>query len=997
MQSTYKSILETDEMTVVSKYDPLTVDRTSYQSEADLENDFIRRLMTNGYERLVVKDENELINNLRDKIEKLNDIKFSDDEWARLFNEHISNPNLSIVDKTRTVQKDEIKTIKLDNGMSKNIKLLDKKMIFKNSLQVMNQYTNVGSVENRYDVTILVNGLPLVHCELKRRGVPLKEAFNQIERYQKESFWSNTGLFEFVQIFVISNGTFTKYYSNSTRWNVTDGKNDARRKRTSNSFEFTSFWADARNNPIYTLEDFTNTFLTKRNVLNILFKYCVLTVDDELLVMRPYQISATERIIQRIVIANNYHFQGSIKAGGYVWHTTGSGKTLTSFKTATLCRDLDFIDKVMFVVDRKDLDYQTIKEYDRFEKGCVSGNKSTAILKTQLENDNVKIVVTTIQKLNVFIKQNKGHNIYSKNVVMIFDECHRSQFGEAHKNIVKAFKKYFIFGFTGTPIFPENAVKTKNNFFATTEQTFGDRLHTYTIIDAIRDENVLRFLVDRVKTMKQKDIDDEEVESIDAEGALLADERINNNVNYILKAYKRKSKEGRFNSILATQSIPMAIKYYQAFKKNADNKLKVAIIYSFAENEDPDGIFMDDENNEDTSMLDKTAKDFLEDAIRDYNIMFGTNYDISGEKFQNYYKDVSLKMKSRELDLLIVVNMFLTGFDAKTLNTLWVDKNLKYHGLLQAFSRTNRIYNSVKAYGNIVCFRNLDKKIEESLSLFGNKDAGGLILLKDYDSYYNGFTDEKGLYHKGYKEIVEYLLNKYKAGILPTTKEEKRDFINTFNSLLNVMNILAVFEQFENERLIDDYLFQDYMSTYNDLKEEFKKDRKDKEKIDITDDIVFETELIRQFEIDIDYIIMLLENYKTSGDVEIIPTIKKLIASSSDLRSKKLLIEAFIENIDSVDNVQEEWAEFVRAKALEELEEIIKEYRLKHDGTYDLIEFALSIENLNTEGSKVDKIMPPVSIFDGKAKKKEIICERLQEYFEKYCGIVYKLRESNYL
>ena len=995
MQSTYKSIIETGEMTVVSEYDPLQVDRTSYQSEADLENDFIRRLIANGYERLFVKEE--LINNLRDKIETLNDIKFSNDEWKRLFDEHISNPNLSIVDKTRTIQKDEVKTIKLDNGMAKNIKLLDKKMIFKNSLQVMNQYTNVGSLENRYDVTILVNGLPLVHCELKRRGVPLKEAFNQIERYQKESFWSNTGLFEFVQIFVISNGTFTKYYSNSTRWNVTDGKNDARRKKTSNSFEFTSFWADARNTPIYSLEDFTNTFLTKRNVLNILFKYCVLTVDDELLVMRPYQISATERIIQRIIIANNYKLQGSIRAGGYVWHTTGSGKTLTSFKTATLCRDLDFIDKVMFVVDRKDLDYQTIKEYDRFEKGCVSGNKSTAILKSQLENDNVKIVVTTIQKLNVFIKQNKGHNIYSKNVVMIFDECHRSQFGEAHKNIVKAFKKYFIFGFTGTPIFPENAVKTKNNFFATTEQTFGDRLHTYTIIDAIRDENVLRFLVDRIRTMKQKDIDDEEVESIDAEGALLADERINNNVNYILKAYNRKSKEGKFNSILATQSIPMAIKYYQAFKKNPDNKLKVAIIYSYSENEDPDGIFMDDENNEDTSMLDKTSKEFLEDAIRDYNIMFGTNYDVSGEHFQNYYKDVSDKMKKRELDLLIVVNMFLTGFDAKTLNTLWVDKNLKYHGLLQAFSRTNRIYNSVKAYGNIVCFRNLDKRIEESLSLFGNKDAGGLILLKDYDSYYNGFEDEKGIVHKGYKELVEYLTGKFASNIIPLTIEDKKDFVNTFNQILNVMNILSVFERFENEQLIEDFMFQDYMSIYHDLKEEFRKNKKEKEKIDITDDVVFETELVKQFEINIDYILLLLENYKSSGNMEIIPTIKKLISSSSDLRSKKLLIEAFIENIDSVDNVQEEWAEFARKKAVEELEDIIKSFNLKHDETFNLIDFALSIENLNTEGSKLDKIMPPVSIFGGKAKKKEMIAERLNEYFDKYSGIVYRLNDSNYV
>ena len=731
--------------------------------------------------------------------------------------------------------------------------------------------------------------------------------------------------------------------------------------------------------------------------MKIITRYCVLTVDNELLVMRPYQISATERIINRINIAHNYKWQGNIKAGGYIWHTTGSGKTLTSFKTATLAKDLDFIDKVMFVVDRKDLDYQTIKEYDRFEKGCVSGNKSTAILKKQLEDNNCRIIVTTIQKLNVFIKQNKIHDIYTKNVVMIFDECHRSQFGEAHKNIVKAFKKYYIFGFTGTPIFPENAVKTKNNFFCTTEQTFGDRLHTYTIIDAIRDGNVLRFLIDRVRTMKSKtNMTDEEVESIDGEGALLSDERIEKNTEYIIKDYKRKSKDKRFNSILATQSIPMAMKYYKTFKK-ADTDLKFAIIYSYSENEDPDGIFMDDENNEDASALDGTSRDFLEDAIRDYNIIFGTSYDTSGEKFQNYYKDVSMRMKNKELDLLIVVNMFLTGFDAKTLNTLWVDKNLKYHGLLQAFSRTNRIYNTVKAYGNIVCFRNLDKRIDESLSLFGNKDAGGLILLKDYESYYYGWIDEQGIKHLGYKELVEYLLSKFNSTTIPLTDADKKEFINTFNAILNVMNILSVFDRFESEILISDYDFQGYMSIYNDLRDEFKKKRKDKEKVDIIDDIVFEPELVKQFEVNIDYILLLLEKYKETNDYTIIPTIKKLIASSFELRSKKMLIEAFIENIDSTDNVSEAWSDFVQKKAIEELNEIIVSKKLKKDETFELIEFSLKNEKLNIDGSKLDKIMPPISIFGGKAKKKEEISIILQEYFDKYCYIVYTLVGKNYL
>ena len=996
MQSTYKSIAEAEELTVATEYNPLNIDRSQYQSEADLENDFINRLVANGYERLIVNDEAELINNLRLQIEKLNDFKFSDDEWKRLFDEHISNPNLSIVDKTKTIQKDEVKTIKLDGGSSKNIKLFDRKMIYKNSLQIMNQYTNVGSRENRYDVTILVNGLPLVHCELKRRGVNLKEAFNQIERYQRDSFWANSGLYEFVQIFVISNGTFTKYYSNSTRWNMTDGKYLAKRKRTSNSFEFTSYWADQRNMPIYSLEDFSNTFLTKRNIVNIIAKYCVLTVDDELLVMRPYQIAATEKIINRITIANNYKLQGSIKAGGYIWHTTGSGKTLTSFKSATLAKDLPFIDKVMFVVDRKDLDYQTIKEYDRFEKGCVSGNKSTAILKSQLENDNTRIIVTTIQKLNVFIKQNKTHSIYSKNVVLIFDECHRSQFGESHKNIVKAFKKYFIFGFTGTPIFAENAVKTKNALFMTTEQTFGDKLHVYTIIDAIRDENVLKFLVDRVRTMKSKsDIEDENVESIDQEGALLADERIESNTRYIINAFKRKTKDGAFNSILATQSIPMAMKYYKAFKNNA-NPLRVAIIYSFSENEDPDGIFMDDENSDDTSQLDATSRDFLDAAIRDYNKFYGTNFDTSGERFQNYYKDVSKRMKEKQIDILIVVNMFLTGFDAKTLNTLWVDKNLKYHGLLQAFSRTNRIYDKVKSYGNIVTFRNLDKRIEESLSLFGNKDAGGLVLLKDYDSYYKGFIDEKGIPHKGYEELAYYILHRFDSNTIPLTLEAQKDFINSFNSLLNIMNILSVFERFENEQIIEPFKFQDYMSIYNDLKDKFRKEKKEKEKVDITDDIEFETELVKQFEINIDYILMLLEQYKSTGDKVILPTIKKLIASSFDLRSKKILIEAFIENIDSVDNVAEEWSRFIQRQAQLELDDIIAVNNLKKDPTYDFMEFALKNEVIDFEGTKLDNIMPPISIFGGKARKKELLAERLQEYFDKYRGLVYILKGDNY-
>ena len=942
MQSTYKNIIETENYVVASEYEPIKKDRTAFQSEAELEKEFIARLTHNGYEYITINNEADLINNLRFNIEKLNNIKFTNNEWKNFFETNIANPNLSIVDKTITIQRDEVKTLKRDNGDYINVKLIDKKILFNNELQVINQYSNSGSEHNRYDVTILINGLPLVHIELKKRGVNLKEAFNQIERYQIESFWSNSGLYEFVQIFIISNGTLTKYYSNSTRWNVTDGKSEAKRQRTSNSFEFTSFWADAKNNSIYDIDDFSNTFLAKRNILKMICEYSILTVDNELLVMRPYQIAAAERIINRIQIANNYKWYGSIKAGGYIWHTTGSGKTLTSFKTATLAKELDFIDKVLFIVDRKDLDYQTMKEYDRFQKGAANGNKSTAILKGQLEDDKAKIIVTTIQKLNVFIKQNKKHPIYSKKVVMIFDECHRSQFGEAHKNIVKNFKSYFIFGFTGTPIFAENAVKTKNPFFSTTEQTFGDKLHTYTIIDAIRDGNVLRFLVDNVKTMSKKDdVEDEEVSSIDSVGALIDDTRIDNNVNYILKN------------------------------------------------------FGGDENSDSTDGLDKTAKTYLKEAIDDYNNIYKTNFDISGDKFQNYYKDVSIRMKKKELDLLIVVNMFLTGFDAKTLNTLWVDKNLKYHGLLQAFSRTNRIYNSVKAYGNIVCFRNLDKRIEESLTLFGDKDAGGLILLKDYNSYYYGFTDDKGNYHKGYKELVDLLKGKYSSTQVPLKKEDKKSFINIFNAILNVMNILAVFARFDSERLISDYDMQNYMTIYSSIRDEFKKNKKDSDKVDITDDIVFETELVKQFEVDIDYILNLIAKYKNTKDKTIIPTIKKLVDASYNLRSKKVLIDAFLENIDAISNVDEEWQAFVLNKAKDELDKIIEENNLKSNETISLLDFAFKNEKLNLEGTILDKIMPAISIFGGRAKKKEMLVVILNNYFEKYNGIVSKLIDNN--
>ena len=778
----FNIVAETTESTVITEYEPVPRRSDSYQSEAELEKEFIRLLTEQGYTYLNIHKEADLIANLRERLEELNNIKFTDSEWEQFFNTAIANPNDKIEDKTQTIQEDYVKVLKREDGTSKNIRLIDKKNVHNNRLQVLNQYEN-GKAEgakynNRYDVTVLVNGLPLVHIELKRRGVPIREAFNQIERYQRDSFWAGCGLFEYVQIFVISNGTLTKYYSNTTRINTikdaVSGK--TKKSKTSNSFEFTSYWADANNKVIPDIVDFAKTFFAKHTLLNIITRYCIFTSEKMLMVMRPYQITATERILNRIEIAHNYKKYGNVAGGGFIWHTTGSGKTLTSFKTARLASQLDFVDKVLFVVDRKDLDYQTMKEYDRFEKGAANSNTSTAILKKQLENPNAKIIITTIQKLANFIKRNQQHDVYNKEIVIIFDECHRSQFGDMHTDIIKHFKKYYLFGFTGTPIFAKNAGARKNAQLMTTEQAFGDKLHTYTIVDAINDKNVLPFRVDFIKTMAlEEDIKDEDVWGIDREKPMMAPERISLVTKYILNNFDRKTYRGDktyvfnaltnikdvasagrqeveeikrkqrlsgFNSIFAVASVPMAKLYYQEFKKqmaeDPSKSLKIATIFSYGANEEEADGVIDDENSEDTSALDQNSRDFLEDAIRDYNVMFHTNYDTSSDKFQNYYKDVSLRMKNKELDLLIVVNMFLTGFDATTLNTLWVDKNLKMHGLIQAFSRTNRILNSIKTYGNIVCFRRLQPRMESAIALFGDRDASSIVLVRTFKEYYYG-------------------------------------------------------------------------------------------------------------------------------------------------------------------------------------------------------------------------------------------------------------------
>ncbi len=1032
----FNIVAQTSDNTVVTEYEPVKARSDSYQSEAELEKEFIRLLSEQGYEYLHIHTEKDLITNLRKKLEELNNYQFSDKEWEQFFSDAVANPNEHIVEKSRKIQEDFVQVLKRDDGSSKNITLIDKKNIHNNRLQVINQYvisTDQGARhDNRYDVTVLVNGLPLVHVELKRRGVAIREAFNQINRYQRDSFWAGCGLFEYVQIFVISNGTNTKYYSNSTRYNaINDTKSGKTKKeKTSNSFEFTSFWADTNNRVIPDLIDFTKTFFAKHTILNIITKYCIFTSENMLMVMRPYQITATERILSRIDIANNYKKYGSVAGGGYIWHTTGSGKTLTSFKTARIASQLPYIDKVLFVVDRKDLDYQTMKEYDRFEKGAANSNSNTSILKKQLEDSNAHIIITTIQKLATFIKKYKGHEVFTKHVVIIFDECHRSQFGDMHTAIVKNFKKYHVFGFTGTPIFAANTGAVKNPQFFTTEQTFGDQLHSYTIVDAINDKNVLPFRVDYIKTMDiDADIDDEQVWDIDRKKAFEAPERISLVTKYILdhfdqktyrgdKSYffnqltnikevasaangkveeiKRSQRINGFNSIFAVSSVPMAKLYYDEFRKQmaADptKKLRLAVIYSYGANEEETDGILDEENPEDTSALDKTARDFLDEAIIDYNTMFKTNYSTDGDKFQNYYKDVSLRMKNKELDLLIVVNMFLTGFDATTLNTLWVDKNLKMHGLIQAFSRTNRILNSIKAFGNIVCFRNLQKRVDAAISLFGDRNAGGIVLLRKFQDYYNGYVSVEDKPMPGYLDMVTELQDKFPLS-KPRIEGEnnQKDFISLFGAILRIRNLLSSFDEFAGREIINERDLQDYLGRYQDLRDEWKIKYPPGTKNDITDDIVFEIELIKQIEINIDYILMLVKKYHdTHGeDKEILITIKKAIDSSPELRSKKQLIETFIAGINDVDDVMIEWHDYVTKQREQDLVTIITEEKLKPEETRKFLEIAFREGEIKTAGTDIDKIMPPVSRFGGggRAKKKQGIIDKLKTFFEKYFGV----------
>jgi type I restriction enzyme, R subunit len=996
----YEPISVGDKSTVVAEFVPEGSRETAYQSEAALEVAFMELLQSQAYEYLRIPSELALVSNLRAQLEALNGIEFSDDEWARFFAEKIAGANEGIVEKTARIQEDHVQVLARDDETFRNVLLIDKRNIHNNRLQVVNQYevdADAGARATRYDVTILVNGLPLVHVELKRRGVVIREAFNQINRYQRDSFWSGSGLFEYVQLFVISNGTHTKYYSNTTRdSHVAEQTGGRSRRKTSNTFEFTSWWADAGNRAITDLTGFTKTFFAKHTLLSILTRYCVFDADRKLLAMRPYQIAATERILERIESSTNHRQLGSIAAGGYVWHTTGSGKTLTSFKAAQLASRLQDVDKVVFVVDRKDLDYQTMREYERFEKGAANSNVSTSVFKRQLEDPDARIIITTIQKLARFVDQNKGHAIYDGHVVLIFDECHRSQFGDMHVAIEKAFKRYHLFGFTGTPIFAENAGTSGNPRLRTTEQAFGDRLHTYTIVDAINDRNVLPFRLDYVNTIKlPAHLIDKQVSAIDTERALLAPERIGQVVAYIREHFDQKTKRGfayslagkrlaGFNSLLATASIDAAKRYYAEFARQQAElpeaqRLKIGLIYSYAANED-DPDFLAEEEFE-TDDLDASSRDFLERAILDYNAMFATSFDTSSDRFQNYYKDLSLRLRNRELDLAIVVNMFLTGFDATTLNTLWVDKGLRAHGLIQAYSRTNRILNSVKTYGNIVTFRDLEEQTNNALALFGNEDARGIVLLKPYAEYY----DE-------YAARVRELHDLFPLSEVWRGESATRMFIAVFGSILRLRNILTAFDEFAGNEILSERDYQDYQSIYLDIRAELRRGT-DSEKESIIDDVVFEIELVKQVEVNVDYILMLVEQYReergdgTDREVETLAKIRRAIDSSISLRNKRDLILAFVDRVSADSDVEEDWHRYVEARRDEELGYIIADEGLDPDATRAFVERAFRNGAIPTTGAAVTEIIPPISRFardDIYGVRKRTVLDRLTAFFERY-------------
>lgn len=973
----------------------------SYQSEAELERELIANLVAQGYERADFKTSDELYSNLKVQIERLNNITFSDSEWERFLIEYLDAPNEGMIEKTRKIQEDYIYDFIFDDGHLKNIKIIDKKNIHNNYLQVVNQVVGGARNENRYDVTILVNGLPLVHIELKKRGALVQEAYYQIHRYIKESFNLEHSLYKFVQIFVISNGTYTKYFANTTAKNK-------------DNYEFTCEWADAKNVVIRDLVDFTKTFFEKRVVLEVLTKYCVFDVSDTLLIMRPYQIAATERILWKIKSSYESKKAGTAEAGGFIWHTTGSGKTLTSFKTARLATNLDFIDKVIFVVDRKDLDYQTMKEYQKFQEDSVNGSKDTKELKKSIEKDDNRIVVTTIQKLNEFVKKNPNHPIYDKHCVLIFDECHRSQFGDAQKNIRKSFKKYYQFGFTGTPIFPENSLKGD-----TTSGIFGAQLHCYVITDAIRDGKVLKFKVDYNNiSPKFKDsemeMDEEKLKKAEKK-MLMHPERISEITKYILKVFNTKTYRNEFydlknrrlngfNAMFAVQSVESAKLYYEEFQKQQESlpeekRLKVATIFSFAANEEPSSLGEIEEEGFETTAMNSTAKEFLKKVIDDYNNVFKTNYTVDGQGFQNYYKDLSQKVKDKDIDLIIVVGMFLTGFDAPTLNTLFVDKNLRYHGLIQAFSRTNRILNKTKAFGNIVCFRNLERATEDAIKTFGDENSVNVILEKSYDEYINGFKDnETGKTFKGYIEICEELNEKFPDPTEIELEADKKEFVQLFGELLKAENILRNFDEFQNfEKIISERQMQDMKSVYVDIRESFLNERRSREaeaqQVDFSD-VEFQIDLLKTDEINLDYILnLIMQKAKESKDIEHLKDeIRRVIKSSLGTRAKEDLVMDFISKkrlseLQNDDNIIETFYNFAKREKEEKINQLIAEENL-NEKAYRFIEKSISKGFVEYTGDELDGIIPPLSRRGGaREKKKEIVLEKLRKIVDVFVGI----------
>ena len=1025
----YNAIAESNNFIVLEKYSKQSRVKESYQSEYDLEGEFIQDLVNQGYQYLPsVSNPQAMLANVREQLQTLNNVQFSEGEWQRFVETFLDKPSDSITDKTRKIHDNHIHDFVFDDGHIQNIYLLDKKNLARNKVQVIKQFEQKGTQANRYDVTILVNGLPLVQIELKKRGVAIREAFNQVHRYSKESFNTEHSLYKYLQLFIISNGTDTRYFANTTQ-------------RNKNSFDFTMNWAKADNNLIKDLKDFTATFFQKNTLLSVLLQYSVFDTSNTLLIMRPYQIAATERILWKINSAYQAKQWSKTEGGGYIWHTTGSGKTLTSFKAARLATELDFIDKVFFVVDRKDLDYQTMKEYQRFSPDSVNGSDSTAGLKRNLDKDDNKIIVTTIQKLNNLMKTEGDLAIYHKQVVFIFDECHRSQFGEAQKNLRKKFKKFYQFGFTGTPIFPANALGAD-----TTASVFGRELHSYVITDAIRDEKVLKFKVDyndvrpKFKAIETEQ-DEKKLSAAENKQALLHPERIREISQYILNNFRQKTHRLQggnkgFNAMFAVSSVESAKLYYEAFKqlqKDRDKPLKIATIYSFAANEEQDAVGEIADESFDVSAMNSSAKEFLSAAIADYNALFKTNFTIDSNGFQNYYRDLAKQVKAKEIDLLIVVGMFLTGFDAPTLNTLFVDKNLRYHGLLQAYSRTNRIYDATKTFGNIVTFRDLEQATIDAITLFGDKNTKNVVLEKSYREYMGGFTDVvTGEARRGFMEIVAELEQRFPNPDEIVLEKDKKDFAKLFGEYLRVENVLQNYDEFASLKALQqvdindlsaveafkaehylsdedltvlqtikipsDRTIQDYRSTYNDIRDWLRRDKASSEKEKSTiawDDVVFEVDLLKSQEINLDYILGLIfdQNRKNKNKGELIEEVRRLIRASLGNRAKESLIVDFINQSDldqmaDKASIIDAFFKFAQAEQAREADELIRSEGLKVEEARRYISASLKREFASENGTELNAALPKMSPLHPQYKtKKQSVFQKIAAFVEKFKGV----------